>query len=71
MINHNEHNQEAVTDLTKINPMNRVSNTTSDHNKEKSLNVLKEGFQSDWQRETLNDYMCMGGVRGQICFDNH
>lgn len=51
--------------------MNRVSNTTSDHNKEKSLNVLKEGFQSDWQRETLNGYMCMGGVRGHICFYNH
>lgn len=53
MTNHNEHNQEAVTDLTEINPMNRVSNITSDHNKEKSLNVLK-GFQSDWQREALN-----------------
>lgn len=66
MTNHNEHN-----DLTEINPMNRVSNTTSDHNKEKSLNVLKEGFQSDWQRETLNGYMCMGGVRGHICFYNH
>lgn len=51
--------------------MNGVSNTTSDHNKEKSLNGLKEGFQSDWQRETFNGYVCMGGVGGHICFYNH
>lgn len=51
--NCNQHNQEAATDLPKINTVNRVGNITSGHKQGTALKCSRGRFWEGWAKRNI------------------